>query len=69
MSVSEEIKIEGGSVYESQNSDGDNSKFIVTAIGLNNILFTDFPMIKFNGSYLEYCATRKEFHNRFKLAE
>lgn len=69
MSVSEEIKIEGGSVYESLNSDGDNSKFIVTAIGLNHILFADFPMIKFNGSYLEYYATRKEFQNRFKLAE
>lgn len=69
MSVGEEIKIEGGCVYESQNSDADNSKFIVTAIGLNHILFSDFPMIKFNGIYLEYCATRKEFQKRFKLAE
>ncbi|WP_050860502.1 hypothetical protein [Enterobacter cloacae] len=69
MSVSEEIKIEGGYVYESQNIDGDNSKFIVTAIGLDNVLFADFPMIKFNGSYLEYCATRKEFQKRFKLSE
>lgn len=69
MSVSEEIKIEGGCVYESQNIDGDNSKFIVTAIGIDHVLFADFPVIKFNGSHLEYCATRKEFQNRFKLSE
>lgn len=69
MSGSEEIKIEGGGIYESQNIDGDNSKFIVTAIGLDHILFADFPMIKFNGSYLEYFATRKEFQKRFKLSK
>lgn len=69
MPDSEEIKIGGGCIYESQNIDGDNSKFIVTGVGLSHVLFADFPMIKFNGSYLEYCATRKEFHNRFKLSE
>lgn len=69
MSVSEEIKIEGGCVYESQSIDGENSKFIVTAIGLSRVLFADFPMIKFNGSYLEYCVTREEFQKRFKLSE
>lgn len=69
MSVSEEVKIEGGCIYESQNIDGDNSKFIVTAVGLNHILFADFPMIKFNENYLEYCVTRKEFQRRFTLSE
>ncbi|MBE3480677.1 hypothetical protein IM295_05040 [Enterobacter cloacae complex sp. P14RS] len=69
MSDSEEIKIEGGCIYESQNIDGDNSKFIVTGVGLSRVLFADFPMIKFNESYLEYCVTRKEFHKRFKLWE
>lgn len=69
MSDSEEIKIEGGCIYESQNIDGDNSKFIVTGVGLSRVLFADFPMIKFNESYLEYCVTRKEFQKRFKLSE
>ncbi|EHN8852271.1 hypothetical protein KY275_16895 [Enterobacter hormaechei] len=69
MSNSEEIKIEGGCIYESQNIDGDNSKFIVTGVGLSRVLFADFPMIKFNESYLEYCVTRKEFQKRFKLSE
>ncbi|RDU13671.1 hypothetical protein [Enterobacter hormaechei] len=69
MSDSEEIKIEGGCIYESQNIDGDNSKFIVTVVGLSRVLFADFPMIKFNESYLEYCITRKEFQKRFKLSE
>ncbi|AJB80635.1 hypothetical protein VXI92_004943 [Enterobacter hormaechei] len=69
MSDSEEIKIEGGCIYESQNIDGDNSKFIVTVVGLSRVLFADFPMIKFNESYLEYCVTRKEFQKRFKLSE
>lgn len=69
MSDSEEIKIEGGCIYESQNIDGDNSKFIVTVVGLSRVLFADFPMIKFNESYLEYYVTRKEFQKRFKLSE
>ena len=69
MSVSEEITIEGGCVYESRYIDGDNSKFIVTAIGLDHVLFAGFPMIKFNGGYLEHCVTRKEFQKRFKLSE
>ena len=69
MSDSEEIKIEGGCIYESQNIDGDNSKFIVTVVGLSRVLFADFPMIKFNESYLEHCVTRKEFQKRFKLSE
>lgn len=69
MSGNEEIKIEGGCVYETQNIDGDNSKFIVTAVGLSRVLFSDFPMIKFNGSYLEYCVSREEFQKRFKPSE
>lgn len=69
MSDCEKMQIESGSVYESQNTDGDNSKFIVTGVGLSSILYADFPMIKFNGIYLEYCVTRKEFQKRFKLVE
>lgn len=69
MPGSEEIKIEGGCIYEPRDINGDNQKFIVTAVGIYRVLFTDFPMIKFNESYLEYCVTRKEFQSRFKLSE
>jgi hypothetical protein len=60
-----EHTIKGGGIYKSQNVDGDNSNFIVTAIGLNHVLFADYPMIRFNGSYLEYCVTKKEFYRKF----
>lgn len=58
--------VKGGNIYTSQNMDGDDSQFIVTAVGLNHILFADYPFIKFNGNYLEYCVTRKEFKRKFK---
>lgn len=58
--------VKAGCIYVSQNIDGDDSHFIVTAVGLEHILFADYPLIKFNESYLEYCVSRKEFHLKFK---
>lgn len=58
--------VKPGCIYTSQNYEGDDSHFIVTAVGLNHVLIADNPMIKFNGSYLEYCVTRKEFNKKFK---
>lgn len=59
-----------GGIYESNNSWGDAGvvSFIVTAVGLDHILIADYPLIKFNDSYLEYCVGRKEFEAKFKFA-
>ncbi|HAF7517925.1 TPA: hypothetical protein GNA69_004604 [Salmonella enterica subsp. enterica serovar Enteritidis] len=59
-----------GGVYRSNYSWGSAGEvsFIVTAVGLNHILITNYPLIKFNESYLEYCVGRKEFKDRFKFA-
>ena len=60
-----------GGIYKSHYSwdeEGD-ARFIVTAIGLNHILIADYPMIKFNESYMEYCVGRKEFESKFEFVE
>lgn len=66
MADGNDVLIEGGRVYKAMLSGGEDSNFIVTAVGLNHVLFSDYPMIKFNGTYLEYCVTRKEFQCKFK---
>lgn len=59
--------IKPGCVYVSENWGGDDSKFIVTAVGLTHVLFADYPLLKFNNNYLEYCLTRREFTDRFNV--
>ncbi len=56
-----------GGIYRSNYSWGEVS-VIVTAVGLGRILIADYPLIKFNESYLEYCVGRKEFEDKFKFA-
>lgn len=59
-----------GGIYRSNYPWGDAGEvsFIVTAVGLDHILIADYPLIKFNESYLEYCVGRKEFEAKFKFA-
>ena len=59
-----------GGIYRGDYSWGDAGEvsFIVTAGGLDRILIADYPLIKFNESYLEYCVGRKEFEDKFKFA-
>lgn len=57
--------IKPGCVYTSENWEGDDAKFIVTGVGLNHVLFADYPLIRFNNSYLEYCLTKREFARKF----
>lgn len=59
-----------GGIYKSNYSWGDAGEFsfIVTAVGLDHILIADYPLLKFNESYLEYCVGRKEFEDKFKFA-
>ena len=64
-------KVNVGGIYKSHYSwdeEGD-ARFIVTAVGLNHILIADYPMIKFNESYMEYCVGRKEFESKFEFVE
>lgn len=58
------------SIYRSNYSWGDAGEvsFIVTAVGLDHILIADYPLMKFNESYSEYCVGRKEFEDKFKFA-
>lgn len=60
-------KVSIGGIYKSHYSWGEegDARFIVTAVGLNHILIADYPMIKFNESYMEYCIGRKEFESKF----
>lgn len=59
-----------GGIYRSNYSWGGAGEVsvIVTAVGLGHILIADYPLIKFNESYLEYCVGRKEFEDKFKFA-
>ncbi|UXE05732.1 hypothetical protein [Salmonella phage GSP003] len=59
-----------GGIYKSNYSWGDVGEvsFIVTAVGLGHILIADYPLMKFNESYSEYCVGRKEFEAKFKFA-
>lgn len=57
-----------GGIYTSHYSWNDGARFIATAVGLNHILIADYPMIKFNESYMEYCVGRKEFEAKFKFS-
>lgn len=64
-------KVNVGGIYKSHYSwdeEGD-TRFIVTAVGLNHILIADYPMIKFNESYMEYCVGRNEFESKFEFVE
>lgn len=64
-------KVSVGGIYKSNYSWGDAGEvsFIVTAVGLDHILIADHPLIKFNGTYLEYCVGRKEFESKFEFVE
>ena len=59
-----------GGIYKSNYSWGDVGEvsFIVTAVGLGHILIADYPLMKFNESYSEYCVGRKDFEAKFKFA-
>lgn len=59
-----------GGIYKSNYSWGDAGEvsFIVTAVGMDHILIADYPLVKFNESYLEYCVGRKEFEAKFKFS-
>lgn len=65
-------KVNVGGIYKSHYSwddGGGDARFIVTAVGLNHVLIADYPMIKFNESYMEYCIGRNEFESKFELVE
>lgn len=64
-------KVSVGGIYKSNYSWGDAGEvsFIVTAVGLDHILIADYPLIKFNESYMEYCVGRKEFESKFEFVE
>lgn len=62
-------KVIVGGIYKSYHYCNECARFIVTAVGLNYILITDYPMIKFNESYMEYCVDRKEFESKFEFVE
>ena len=62
-------KVIVGGIYKSHHYWNEGARFIVTATGLNSVLIADYPMIKFNESYMEYCVGRREFESKFELAE
>lgn len=69
-------KVICGGIYKSHHYWNDGARFIVTAAGfivtaagLNSVLIADYPMIKFNESYMEYCVSRKEFESKFEFVE
>lgn len=64
-------KVSVGCIYKSHYSwdDAGEVSFIVTAVGLEHILIANYPLIKLNESYLEYCVGRKEFESKFEFME
>lgn len=62
-------KVSVGGIYKSHHCWDEGARFIVTAAGLNSVLIADYPLIKLNESYLEYCVSRKEFESKFEFVE
>lgn len=64
-------KVSVGGIYKSRYSWGEDGEvsFIITAVGLEHILIANYPLIKLNESYLEYCVGRKEFESKFEFIE
>lgn len=54
-----------GQTYTSKLCPDLNNTVMVTAIGMENILYMPLPMTKFNGRYFEYCLTRDKFNSNF----
>lgn len=61
----EDFKIRQGCLYKSKLSWDPEQKYLVTAVGLNHVLITDYPLIKINEDYLEHCLTYKQFKEDF----
>lgn len=64
-------KVSVGGIYKSRHPWGEDGEvsFIITAVGLEHMLIANYPLIKLNESYLEYCVGRNEFESKFELVE
>jgi len=61
-----EMTVTLGCLYRAKGSD---EKFIVTGVGLDNILFAPMPLVKLNGTYIEHCKPRSQFQKSFSSCE
>lgn len=63
------MEINEGGIYLSHDSYDREQCYIVTGIGISHVLYSPFPLVTFNGRFMENCITIEKFKDDFYLYE